>query len=429
MSAGHGHVLVVGSGVIGAACAYYLARDGWRVTTIDQGEFGRACSHGNCGFVCPSHVLPLAAPGAVGSALKALFTPNSPLSIKLRFDPSLWAWLYRFARRCKPELLLEAGRAIQALLNSSRLLYPDLLKQEGIACEWQERGLLFVFQTRAAMEHYVETDKLLRDTFHLPARRIDSDELTQQEPALKPGLAGGWHYPADAHLRPDKLMSEWRRVLEKLGVTIKLHCSLDALQADRKRVQTAIVTTTSNSSGAGQKLREKVRADAFVLATGAWTPSFARQLGCRIPIQPGKGYSITMPRPRHCPAVPLIFEEHRVAVTPMLSGYRLGSTMEFAGYDTTLKRSRLDLLREGARPYLLEPSCAPVEEEWFGWRPMTPDGLPIIGQSPALDNVWIAAGHNMLGLSMAPGTGKLVAELLGRRTPHVDPAPYSATRF
>src|SRR5260370_31331848 len=128
MGAGHGHVVVVGSGVIGAACAYSLARDGWRVTVIDQGEFGHACSHGNCGLVCPSHVLPLAVPGAVRSALKALFTPNSPLSIKLRFDLSLWAWLYRFARRCRPGLLLDAAQPIQALLHSSRFLYPDFLK-------------------------------------------------------------------------------------------------------------------------------------------------------------------------------------------------------------------------------------------------------------------------------------------------------------
>src|SRR5438876_6095646 len=127
MGSANGHVVVVGSGVIGASCAYFLARDGWRVTVIDQGEFGRACSHGNCGFVCPSHVLPLAIPGAVGSAMKALLQPRAPFSIKPRFDPALWAWLYRFARRCNHQHMLEAGQAIQALLNSSRRLYDQLL--------------------------------------------------------------------------------------------------------------------------------------------------------------------------------------------------------------------------------------------------------------------------------------------------------------
>ena len=154
-----------------------------------------------------------------------------------------------------------------------------------------------------------------------------------------------------------------------------------------------------------------------------------RHLGCRLPIQPGKGYSITMPRPSLCPRRLLIFEEHRVAVTPLRSGYRLGSTMEFAGYDATLDRRRLDLLRDAARRYLQEPLAEPVQEEWFGWRPMTYDGKPIIDRSPAVSNVVIAAGHNMLGLSMAPATGKLVAELLANRPPHLDPAPYSVRRF
>src|SRR5262249_24077174 len=163
------------------------------------------------------------------------------------------------------------------------------------------------------------------------------------------------------------------------------------------------------------------------VAAGALTPFLGKHLGCRIPIQLGKGYSITMPRPAKCPSFPLIFEEHRVAVTPMQSGYRLGSTMEFARYDATLNRRRLAILREAARHYLQEPDCEPVTEEWLGWRPMTYDGKPIIDRSPVLANVLIAAGHNMLGLSMAPATGKLVAELLGGTAPHVAPEPYAVT--
>ena len=148
------------------------------------------------------------------------------------------------------------------------------------------------------------------------------------------------------------------------------------------------------------------------MATGAWTPLLNRELGCKVPIQPGKGYSITMPRPAKCPTIPLIFEEHRVAVTPMQSGYRLGSIMEFAGYDRTINPRRIEMLRSGASHYLLEPTAEPVVEQWYGWRPMTPDSLPIIRRSPARNNVVIAAGHNMLGLSMAPATGKQVAEML-----------------
>ncbi len=170
-------------------------------------------------------------------------------------------------------------------------------------------------------------------------------------------------------------------------------------------------------------------ADIFIVATGAWTPLLNDQLGCRIPIQPGKGYSLTMPRPVICPEIPLIFPETRVAVTPFQSGYRLGSTMEFAGYDDSIRPERLQLLKDGAEPYLREPYCEPVEEKWFGWRPMTYDSLPIIDRSPRYENVIIAAGHNMLGLSMAPATGKLVAEMVNVSSPHIDPAPYRVSRF
>src|SRR5207244_9989552 len=201
------------------------------------------------------------------------------------------------------------------------------------------------------------------------------------------------------------------------GVTIRERCPMTGFVTERGHARVLLT--------AGGELP----ADAFVVATGAWTPLLNRHLGCRVPIQPGKGYSLTMPRPAKCPAIPLIFEEHRVAVTPLRSGYRLGSTMEFAGYDTTLNPRRLALLKEGARHYLEEPYTEPIQEAWFGWRPMTPDSLPIIDRSPALSNVFITAGHNMLGVSMAPATGRLVAELLGGTTPHIDSTPYRATRF
>src|SRR5438552_1959436 len=190
MSEATGQVIVVGGGVIGAACAYYLSRSGWRVTVVDQGEFGKGCSHGNCGYVCPSHVLPLAAPGAVRMALRALLSRNSAFAIKPRLDLGLWSWLFHFARRCNAHDMLDAGHAIQALLNSSRQLYDELLQTERIDCEWQAHGLLFVFQSRAGMEHYVETDHLLGATFNLSATRYDGEALTALEPALKPGLAG-----------------------------------------------------------------------------------------------------------------------------------------------------------------------------------------------------------------------------------------------
>ncbi len=411
------HIAVIGGGVIGAACAYYLSRCGLTVTILDSGRFGSGSSHGNCGYVCPSHVLPLAAPGAVWMGLKALVARNSPLKVRARLDPALWNWFWRFSRCCNPRQVLQSGRAIQALLTSSRQLYDELLAEEQIACEWETKGLLFVFQTKQAFEHYAETDELLGREFGYRARRLIGRELAQFEPALKDDLAGGWLNELDAHLRPDLLMAELKRVLLARGVTIRENCAAGNFVLDNSRAR-AVQTPAG-----------ELPADGFVLAAGALSPKWSRDLRCRLPIQPGKGYSITMPRPTRCPAVPMIFEEHRVAVTPFQSGYRLGSTMEFAGYDSTIRRERIELLKSAARLYLHEPLVEPVQEEWFGWRPMTPDSVPIIGASPALKNVWIASGHSMLGLSMAPGTGKLIAEIITGEQPHIEPAPYSPARF
>lgn len=417
MSNTPGTVIIVGGGVIGASCAYYLHESGWTVTIIDKGGFGDGCSHANCGFVCPSHVLPLAGPGAVKAGIKALFQPNGAFTIKPRLDFALWSWLYRFARRCNERDMIEAGRAIQSLLNSSRALYDELMADEAFDCEWETRGLLFAFAHRDALEHYGQTDKLMRESFGVGARHLDAEAMLELEPALKPGLAGGWFYETDAHLRPDSLMTSWRWILHGMGVQLIEDCPVNTIIREGGRAR---ALTTDQG---------EMTADAVILATGALTPLFNAELGCKIPIQPGKGYSITMPRPAKCPSTPLIFEEHRVAVTPWQSGYRLGSTMEFAGYDSTLNRKRLELLKTGAAHYLQEPYCEPVEEEWFGWRPMTYDGIPLIDRTPAMSNVLVAAGHNMLGLSMAPATGKLVAEMLNGQPPHIDPAPYSVNRF
>jgi D-amino-acid dehydrogenase len=410
--------VIIGGGVIGVACAYFLRERGWQVTIVDRGRIGGGCSHGNCGFVSPSHVLPLAEPGAVRRALASMLKKNSPFHIKPRLDWRLWSWLFRFARRCNNSDMLTAGRACHALLESSRMLYRELIAREALACEWQTHGLLFVYDTRRGLDTYAHSDAILAEHFGLPAKRLDGEALTEFEPALRPGLAGAFFYEQDAHLRPDRLMAEWRRVLEARDVEIIENAEFQGFAAGESKRAARALTSQGNFA-----------ADAFVVATGAWTPLLARQIGCRLPIQPGKGYSITMPRPALCPRVPMLLMEHKVGVTPMHTGYRLGSTMEFAGYDTSLRPERLELLRRGAAACLREPYCEPIEEAWYGWRPMTYDSVPVIDKSPLWDNLYLAAGHNMLGLSMAPATGKFVAELIDGDTPHVDPAPYSVSRF
>ncbi|NBO91139.1 MAG: FAD-dependent oxidoreductase [Planctomycetia bacterium] len=419
------HVAILGAGVIGVACAHYLRRAGYEVTLIDKGRLGGACSHGNCGYVCPSHVLPHAGPGAVKMVLRTLFQRNSPLSVKPRLDWNLFDWMLRFARKCDHTSMIRAGQALHRLLGASRRLYDELLAD--FDADWQTQGLLFVFHTKQAFDHYHEVDALMRREFGVGATPYPTGELQQLEPALRAEVAGAYHYPCDAQLRPDRLLSEWKKRLLADGVTIRENVLFTGFARSASRL---VAARTEQGD---------IPADAFVVATGAWTPLLADELRVRIPIQPGKGYSVTMPRsastqgvdtprsPNPIPRFPLIFEEHRVAVSPFADGYRIGSTMQFNGYDESTDPARVQLLLDSARLYLHDPCKGPIEETWWGWRPMVPDGVPVIG--PAGPNLWLATGHGMLGLSLATGTGRLVAEMIAGVATHVDPTPYRVQRF
>jgi len=409
--------LVIGGGVVGAGCAYYLSKAGCEVTLIDRGEFGKACSHGNCGYISPSHVLPLSQPGVVWKSLKSMMSKDSPFYIKPRFSPTLWKWLWNFWRGCNVKDMTASGQALAAILKSSRALYDDLLRDEQLDCEWEDKGFFFVHQSQQSFDHFAAINNYTQKEFGVSGRPVPEAELLQMEPALKPGIAGAYLFDIDAHLRSDKLMSAWKENLTKRGVKIVENCEFKSLVVENGR---AVGAETSQG---------RLTASAFVVATGAWTPLIQTELGCRVPIQPGKGYSITMPRPKICPIYPMIFEEHRVGITPFKSGYRIGSTMEFGGYDTNLSRHRLDILKRGAAIYLREPFAEPIQEEWYGWRPMTYDSKPIIGFAPRAKNVAIAAGHSMLGLTLSPATGKLVTELLSGEQPHLDLQPFSPLRF
>ena len=410
-------VIVVGAGIIGIACAYYLNAAGMRVTVIDQGTIGGACSHGNCGYICPSHVLPLTEPGAIGAALKSLFNPKAPFRVKPRLSPALMKWMWQFARRCNHRQMLAAGQHLKALLDSSMREYKRLMHDEALPCEWKETGLLYVLQSRRGMDDFAKNDRLLSEHFGLSARRIEGRDLVAFDPALKPGLAGAFHYPNDASIRPDLLNVSWSQRLRERGVTFIEHCQLQRIV--KLNGQVAQLVTSQGT----------MHPDRIVIATGAWSSRLSADLECPIPIEQGKGYSVTMPRPDPCPRQPMLFPEHRVGVSPFEHAYRLGSMMEFAGFDTTIPAHRIQQLQDSASHYLVSPSSVGELQTWYGWRPMTWDSLPIVGRTPRLQNVYLATGHNMLGMSLATATGKLIAELISGSPPHLDPAAFSPRRF
>lgn len=361
--------------------------------------------------------MPLSGPGVVIQTLPSLFRRDAPLSIPARFDPSLWKWLIRFTRQCTQERMMHAASGRNALLSSSMSLYRELVREEKIDCEWTDRGLLLVYRSQNDFEQYRSTAELLKREFGIEAVAYAGEAVKELEPTLRTGMAGGWHFPADSHVRPDKLLTGLRTAIERHGGSIQENAEVLSFRRSGRRID-AIETSQGSFT-----------ADEVVLATGAEAPVFAEVIGCRLPIQPGKGYSITMRPLERQPGIPMIFEEHHVAVTPLESGFRIGSTMEFTGYDRSLNPKRLALLRKSAAEHLEESLPAAVDEQWAGWRPMTVDGLPCIGRAPATSNLIVAAGNGMIGLATAPATGRLVAEIAGAQTPHIDPNPYALSRF
>jgi D-amino-acid dehydrogenase len=410
-------ILIVGAGVIGLSCALELLKAGRGVTLLDAGRPGGGSSHGNCGTITPSHATPLAAPGVIAKALGWMWRPDAPLYVKPRFDPALAHWLMRFAARCNERDYRASSQAKAALLVASRELLGHVIRDEGLDCEFTACGSIYVYRDRAALDAAAGMIARLHE-LGVRADLLDGAALAREEPALQDGMAGGVLFPGDAALRPDRLVAELARRVRERGGNIAGDCAVESIVRGRDgRIEHVVAGGVPH------------RAGDYVLAAGAWSPRVARELGFSLPVQPGKGYSITYSRPAQVPRRPLVLRERSVCVTAWDSGYRLGSTMEFSGYDDTLNRVRLDALPRAAAEYLRDPVGAEKREEWFGWRPMTWDDLPILGRAPGIPNLALATGHGMLGVSMSSITGRLIADLVTGREPGLDLRPYSAQRF
>ncbi len=402
-------VVIVGGGAIGLCSAYYLNRQGAAVTVIDRGEMGHGCSLHNAGYVCPSHFVPLASPGIIAQGLRWMLNPVSPFYLKPRLNAGFprWAWLFR--NSCTDHNVRRSMFLLRDLGNASLRLYRDLAYGGGLRFEFSTRGLLILYRTGRG-ERACREEHELASEVGIRAELLDAARVGELDSGIEMKASGGLYFPDDCHITPAKFVQSMVASLEEGGVKLLPHTEVEGFEVSGGRIRA--VRTRSGPVGAGE----------FVLAGGAWSPRLLRQLGVRLLLEAGKGYSVTIRRAERKPSIPVILNEARVAITPMGENLRVAGTMELAGLDLSITRRRVEAMLGAVPAYLggIRPEDFREGEVWAGLRPVSPDGLPYIGRFKSFSNLIAATGHAMIGISLAPVTGMIVSDLALGRSPAFD---------
>jgi D-amino-acid dehydrogenase len=413
-------VIVCGGGIVGLSAAHYLAREGFAVTLIERhAEGADSCAIGSAGYISPSHVMPISAPGMVWQGLKWMLSSRSPFYIQPRFDLDLIRWSWLFARHCTRAHTQRAAPVLRDLCLAGRQLFVELAEQTGNAFELRTEGLLNLCKTPEALDHEAKGLARLANELGVEARLLDAQQTAALAQGVRIDVFGSIYFPIDAHLTPSKLIPALVALLKQKRVKLLWNTSVDAWRTAAGRV-----TAVSTSAG-------DLVADEYVIATGSWTPQALRSLGLRLPMQPGKGYSLTIEQARFRFTKPMILTECRVAVTPMGDSLRFGGTMEISGHTDAIRLERVEQIIAAAQSYFPDFRADDFAgiSPWFGYRPVSPDGLPYVGRFAQWANLTAACGHAMLGVTLAPITGLLVAEMLTGRKPSVNMTPLHPDRF
>lgn len=394
-------VLIIGGGAVGVCAAYYLREAGYKVTLVDRGEIGSGASHGNMGLVVPSHSVPLAAPGVVSQGLKWMFRPDSPFYIQPRLDPSLIRWLWTFWKASSEGRMRRAIPLIRDMSLQSLSLFDELNGLDGVDFDYHQRGVLSVYRTREGLEEGEEERHLLT-SYGLEIDELSPDGLAEALPGLELKTLGGLHFRQDAHLSPGKFVRSLADYSVRAGVTMQPGTEVTGFTRDNGRI--AVTHTTRGDIAAGE----------VVLTAGSWSAALGRLVGIPLPIQPAKGYSVTLRRPSGWPETPFMLSESRLAVTPMGDTLRIGGTLELAGMDHSINQRRVAAILNAIPRYLpdFDIGAHEILETWCGLRPCTPDGLPFLGRVQDVRNLVVAAGHAMIGVSLGPVTGKMVCRII-----------------
>ena len=405
--------------MVGVCCSYFLALRGASVTLLERDEVGRAASFGNAGLISPGHP-PINRPGRVSQALRSMGDRLSPLYMEPRWDPALVRWLWTFRKYCTDEHVEHAMSALGPLGLRTIDLFDELVEGEELDCEYRRSGYLEVFDTEAGLVSG-RTEAEVAGRHGFAPEYLGCGALREREPLFTSDLKGGWFHDEGAIVEPYRFVVEMAARAAARGAAIR-----PGTEVVEIRSEYGSITGVRAADG------EDIDADAVVMATGAYSPELMASLGCPLPVQAAKGYhadrSLADP---DTPAlrVPCLLGERAVFCSPMRDHVRLAGTMEFSGRNLNLRRDRLEQLDAAARRYFTTSDLSAPVSEWCGLRPCTPDGLPVIGRVPGYEGAFVTTGHAMLGLTLGPITGSLVADLVIRGAPTLEIDAFRPERF
>jgi len=396
-------VIVIGGGIVGLSTAFYLRAEGHEVTLLDKGTITEGASFVNAGYLTPSHIVPLAAPGMISKGLKWMLNSSSPFYIKPRLDADLISWGWKFMRSCSKKHVQRSLAAIKEINELSKGLYHEMHESVDFDFHLEDRGVLMAFKTSKAEKSEYSVMQAAQD-LGLDVSLLGVEEVNRLQPGIQMNIAGAYHYRCDAHSTPEVFMNQLKKNILKSGVEIHIETTVKNFQVRGDRIST-VVTDRGN-----------FEADEVVFAAGAWTEELLKPLKIVLSVQAGKGYRINV-EARTGISLPCILMESKVGVTPMQGFTRFAGTMEIAGINHNIRENRVNAIAHAATQYYsgLEIDLNDRKQAKCGLRPLSPDGLPFIGRHSSCSNLVLATGHSMMGWSLGPATGKLVTEIISNK--------------
>ncbi len=409
---------IIGGGIVGLSSAFYLHQKGWQVSVIDKGDMRNSCSYGNAGYICPSHFIPLATPGNVKAGIKWMWNPESPFYVQPRLNLALIQWGLQFMRSASAAHIEKSAIPLRDIALLSMKCYEEMRQTPGFDFYYEHKGLLELFQSEEKAHHAAELVEKARQ-LDLDAALLSREEVQALEPQTEVNALGAVLFKCDAHCKPNALMQNLLNYLQTQGIQLITREEVIGFSTHAKKVLKV------------QTQQNQYDTDLVVLAAGSWSRELATKLQIKIPLMPGRGYSVMSADPRHRLNYPAVLMEGRVALTPMNGATRFGGTMEVTATKTPPRLNRVRGILNAVKKYYpaFDIPLPPMEEIWYGYRPCSADGLPYLGRSRQFQNLILATGHSMIGLSLGAGTGKLVSEIANNTPLSMDIKAFEPERF